>query len=223
MYLRGVFLKNKSNRIKGFTLIELLVSIGVMSIVLGVTMSGGPQAIARLALADDTSKTELLLREVQLQGSSINSVNNTFGGAGLFLDRATSTTVLKFKDRAIADVYRFIDIGDGLYSSAPVNEMESIILLAKRNRISKLCVATTSPSVFYCNAENTTIGTINTLTVSFNRPKQEAHMYINNSTTTDFSAACIQLDAPNAPGQGYTRAIFVYKSGMITKKVAACN
>ncbi len=221
MSFRGVF--SKGVRRKGFTLVELLVSIGVMAIVLGVTMSGGPQAIARLSLADDASKTELLLRETQLQGSSINSVNNMFGGAGLFFDRATSTTVLKFKDRAIADVYRFISIGDGLYKSFPVDEKESIIILTNRNHIGKLCVATTSPSGFYCNAENASVGTINTLTVSFNRPKQEAHIYINNSTTTDFSAACIQFDAPNAPGQGYIRSLFVYKSGMITKKVAACN
>lgn len=221
MYLRGVFLKSKS--IKGFTLIELLVSIGVMAIVLGVTMSGGPQAIARLSLADDTSKTELLLRETQLQGSSINSVNNTFGGAGLFFDRATSTIVLKFKDRSILDVYRFISIGDGLYESAPTDEKESIVTLTNRNHIGKLCVATTSPSVFYCNTENITIGTINTLTVSFNRPKQTAHMYINNSTTTDFAAACIQFEAPNSPGQGYVKALLVYKSGMITKKTSTCK
>lgn len=221
MYFRGVFLKIKSR--KGFTLVELLVSIGVMAIVLGVTMSGGPQAIARLSLADNTYTAELLLRETQLQGSSVNSVNNTFGGAGLFFDRATSTIVLKFKDRSILDVYRFISIGDGLYESTPTDEKESIMTLTNRNHIGKLCVATTSPSVFYCNAENSTIGTINTLTVSFNRPKQTAHMYINNSTTTDFAAACIQFDAPNSPGQGYVKALLVYKSGMITKKTATCN
>jgi hypothetical protein len=131
--------------------------------------------------------------------------------------------VLKFKDRSIIDVYRFISIGDGLYESLPTDEKESIITLANRNHIAKLCVATTSPSVFYCNNENTTISTVNTLTVSFNRPKQTAHIYINNSTTTDFAAACIQLEAPNSPGQGYVKAVSVYKSGMITKKTAACK
>ena len=220
MFLRKFFLKSRR---KGFTLIELLVSIGVMSIIIGITMSGAPQSINRLALADNVSQTELLLRETQLQGSSINSLNNTFGGAGLFFDRATSTIVLKFKDRAIVNPYRAISIGDGLYTASPINEKESIFTTTNRNRISKLCVATTSPSVFYCNAENATISTINTLTVSFNRPKQTAHIYINNATTTDFIAACIQFDAMRSPEQGYVKALLVYKSGMITKRLGTCN
>lgn len=209
---------------KGFTLVELTISMGVMAMILGITMSGGPQSIARISLADNTYQTELLLREVQLQGSSINSVNNTFGGAGLFFNRATSTQVLKFKDRAIVDPTRAISIGNGLYDQTPIDEMSSILRTSNRNIVGKLCVATTSPPVFYCNEENNpVIPTIDTLTVSFNRPKQAAHIYINNSTSTDYAAGCIQFDSSRSPAKGYVKSILVYKSGMITKKADTCN
>lgn len=205
----------------GFTMVELLVSIGVMAIILGITMSGGPQSIARLALADNTYQVELLLREAQLQGSSINSLNNKFGGMGLYFDRSTSTATLKFKDRAILDPTRAISVGNGLYDRSPINEMDTILSTTNRNVIGKLCVATSAPSVFFCNNENNPV--INNLTVSFNRPKQTAHIYINNSTTTDYAAACIQFDAFRSPEQGYVRSLLVYKSGMITKKMTTCN
>ena len=209
---------------KGFTLIELIVSMAVMAIILGITLSGGPQSIAMISLADNTYQTELLLREAQLKGSSVNSLNNMYGGAGLYFNRSTSTTVIKFKDRAIVDPNRAINIGDGLYTTNPFEEKDFTFMLTNRNYIGKLCVATTSPSVFYCNSENNpTIPTINTLAVSFNRPKQLANIYINNSTTTNFAAACIQFDSPRSPANGYVKSLYVYKSGMITKKLSTCK
>ncbi len=209
---------------RGFSLVELLVSMGVMAIILGITMSGGPQSIMRISLAENTYQAELLLREAQLQGSSINSLNNTFGGAGLFFNRATSTYTLKFKDRAILDPTRAISIGNGLYDSSPINEKESVIMTTNKHVIGKLCIATTSPSVFYCNDEQPpTIPAIKTLTVSFSRPKQAAHIYINGTSTIDYAAACIQFDSFRSPEQGYVKSILVYKSGMITKKTAPCK
>lgn len=219
MSLRIIF--SKSTFKKGFTLIELLVSIGVMAIILGITMSGGPQSITRISLADDTYQTELLLREAQLQGSSINSLNNTYGGAGLFFNLASSSQTLKFRDRAIPDPSRAISIGDGLYTSFPIDEKESLLKTTRKNVIGKLCVATTSPSVFYCNASTSPI--ITTLTVSFSRPKQTAYIYSNNSTTTEYTAACIQFDSLRSPEKGYVKSLYVYKSGMITKKSSTCN
>ncbi len=222
MSLRKVFYGGVTR--KGFTLIELIVSISIMAIILGITMSGGPQSITRIALAENTYQAELLLREVQLQGSSINSLNNTFGGAGLFFDRATSTHTLKFKDRAIPDVTRAISIGNGIYDSGPIDEKDSVLITTNRNVIGRLCVATTSPPDFHCNADKTTyIPEIKTLSISYKRPKQTAHIYINNSIATDFVAACIQFDSFRSPEQGYVKSILVYKSGMITKKTDTCN
>lgn len=221
MFVRKLF--SWKNRRRGFTLVELLVSMGVMAAILGITMSGGPQSISRISLADNTYQVELLLREAQLQGSSINSLNNTFGGAGLYFNLATSTKTLKFRDRAIVstDPSKAISVGDGLYSDSPIDEKDSFLITTNQNVIGKLCVATTSPSVFFCNTLNTP--DIKTLTVSFSRPKQTAHIYINNSTSTDFAAACIQFDARRSPEHGYVKSLYVYKSGMITKKAKICE
>ncbi len=219
MSLRQRFFKSGIK--KGFTLIELLVSISVMAIILGISLSGAPQSITRISLAQDIYQVELLLREVQLQGSSINSLNNTFGGAGIFFQSTNSTTTIKFKDRAIVDPNRAISVGNGLYDVLPINERESILTTTNRNRIGKLCVATTAPSIFFCNTENNP--PVSNLTISFNRPKQTAHIYINNATTTDFAAACIQFDSFRSPAQGYVKSLLVYKSGMITKKSGTCN
>lgn len=224
MSLRKVLLRSASR--KGFTLVELMVSMGVMAIILGITMSGGPQSINRLSIADNTYQAELLLREAQLQGSSISSLGNVFGGAGLYFSRATPTRTVKFRDRSVAstDPSRAISVGDGLYSVTPIDEKDSLLITTNGNVVGKLCVATSSPSVFYCNVTaNTEIPTITSLTVSFSRPKQTAHIYINDSAAVDYAAACIQFDAYRSPEKGYVKSLYVYKSGMITKKTTVCK
>jgi hypothetical protein len=198
--------------------------MAVMAIVAGIAFSGGPQSIVRVSLAENTYQAELMLREVQLRGSAINSLNNTFGGAGLFFDRATSTQYLKFKDRAIPDNTRAIAIGNGVYDSSPVDEKELVQMITNRHIIGKLCVATSSPSVFYCNSESPVgIPVINTLTVSYSKPRQTAHIYVNNATTTDYAAACIQFDSFRSPEKGYVKSLYAYKSGMIQKKTSTCK
>lgn len=209
--------------VEGFTLIELLVSIAIMSIILGISLSGGPQAIMRLSLADNAYQAELLIREAQLEGSAINSMNNLYGGAGVFFDRATSTKSLKFRDRVDSSIIRAIGIGNGLYEITPFDEMEKVISTVNNHQIGKLCVATgTAP--LYCNSTNVPIGypSINTLTISFSRPKQTAHIYVNGTTATDYDLACVQFDSLRSPQAGYVRSISVYKSGMIIKKVGTC-
>ena len=218
MLLRKVVFKNGSR--KGFTLVELLVSIGVMTIVLGIVYSGSPQSVMRLALSDNTYQGELFIREAQLQGSAINSVSGTYGGAGVFFNLATSTHILKFKDRVIVNPTRAINIGDGLYTTTPIDEKESVLTTTNRNTISTLCVATSSADKLYCNNANTP--PINTLTISFIRPKQEAHIYVNNSTSTEYATACIQFDSFRSPEKGFVKSITVYKSGLITKKFGTC-
>lgn len=205
---------------KGFTLIELLVSISVMVIILGITASGAPQAIAKLTLADNSYKAELSIREIQLQGSSVNSFDGLYGGSGVFFDLATSSQILKFKDRVIVSYLKAIGVGNGLYDSAPIDESSGIMVMTGSNRFGKLCVAT-STSPLYCN--NANVPAIKTLTVSFNRPKQTAHIYVNGATTTDYALACIQFDSFRSPENGHVRSVFIYKSGMITKKFGICS
>lgn len=222
--LNKVLFKSKAAR--GFTLIELLVSISIMAIILGITFSGGPQAATRLSLSDNTSQVEIMIREAQLQGSAINSLNGIFGGVGVFFDRATSSEVLKFKDIVDTSIQKTIGVGNGLYDPAlssgvpPIFEKESILKMTNRNRLQKLCVAT-STSPIMCNDEY--IPHINTLTVSFSRPRQEAHMYVNGATTTDYTFGCIQIYSVGGSSTSDVRSILIYGSGMVTKTTVPCN
>jgi prepilin-type N-terminal cleavage/methylation domain-containing protein len=206
-----------------FTLIELLVGIGIMTVILGITLSGGPSAIMKLSLSDNTYRAELLIREAQLQGSAINTLNGVVGGAGIFLNRATSSAVLKFKDRVALSTLNVIGVGNGLYDVSPVDEKDTSFLLTNRHRIGKLCVATStvSTSSIMCNEEN--IPPVNTLTIAFERPKQTAHIYVNGATSTEYAFACIQFDSLKSPEFGFVKSILVYQSGMIFRNSRTCH
>lgn len=209
---------------KAFTLIELLVGIAIMTIILGITLSGSPSAIMKLTLADNTYKTELMIREAQLQGSAINTLNGVYGGTGLFFNSATSSDVLKFKDRVDVSIQRAIGVGNGLYNTTPTDEKESIFSLNSRHRIGKLCVATSTVSTtsIMCNEENDP--PITSLTIAFERPKQDANIYVNNATsTTEYVFACLQFDSQKSPAFGFVKSIRIYKSGMIIKKPTPCQ
>lgn len=219
----GAFFSQLDRRLEAFTLIELLVGIAIMTIILGITLSGSPSAIMKLTLADNAYQSELLIREAQLQGSAINSLNGSFGGVGIFLDRATSSQVLKFRDVVVPDPQRTIGIGNGIYDSSPVDEKETIFKMTNSNHVGRLCVATSTVSTtsIMCNEEN--VPPIDTLTISFERPKQIAHIYINGTTTTEYALACIQFDSIKSPTFGFVKSVFVYQSGMITKTPRTCK
>jgi prepilin-type N-terminal cleavage/methylation domain-containing protein len=207
-----------------FTLVELLVGIGIMTIILGITLSGSPAAIMKLSLADNVYKVELMIREAQLQGSAINTLVGTFGGAGIFLNSATSTDVLKFKDRASTSTQKAIATGNGIYDSKPIDEKDSVFTLTNRHRAGKLCVATSTVSTtsIMCNEENDP--PIVSLTIAFERPKQDAYIYVNNATsTTEYVFACLQFDSPKSPAFGFVKSIRIYRSGMIIKKSTPCK
>lgn len=204
----------------GFTLIELLVTVSIMAVILGITLSGGPQALMRLSLSDATYAAELYIREAQLQGSAINSINDTYGGAGVYFDLASSTYVSKFRDRVDPSIVRSIGVGNGLYDQSPIDELDVRQIIVGRHTVAKLCVRQ-GVDPFTCNENN--VPPINNLTVSFTRPSQNTQIYINNSTTTNYSAACIQIDSLKAPTPGYVRSILVYRSGMIMKRLNTCD
>lgn len=209
---------------KGFTLVELLVAIGVMAVILGISMTGAPQSVARLALSDDVFKTELMLRQAQQEGSAVNSLSGNYGGAGIFFSITTPGVIFSFKDIIDPTIIRAVGIGNGVYNNSPIDEKNRVSNLSSRNTISRLCVATSSGSPFYCNAlVPAAIPPISDLTISFTRPKQTAHMYVNGLLTKDYSIACIEFKPASAVFASSTKALYVYKNGMITKKASPCK
>ncbi len=191
-----------------------------MTIVLGITLMQRPEATIKLSLADVISSAELMVREAQLQGSAVNSLNDTYGGAGFFLNLATSSQALRFRDRVDDSIPSTLGIGNGLYESTPLNEQTEILEFMRGNKIKKLCVST-GTSTFFCNEENDP--QIRTLTISFNRPSPNANIYINSSKDINYVSACAQFESLKAPNQGHVRSLLVYRSGVVTKTLTSCN
>ncbi len=215
-----MYVPKKPLSIRAFTLIELMVSVSIMTIVLGITLMQRPEATIKLSLADVISSAELMVREAQLQGSAVNSLNDTYGGAGFFLNLATSSQALRFRDRVDDSIPSTLGIGNGLYESTPLNEQTEILEFMRGNKIKKLCVST-GTSTFFCNEENDP--QIRTLTISFNRPSPNANIYINSSKDINYVSACAQFESLKAPNQGHVRSLLVYRSGVVSKTLTSCN
>lgn len=218
-----------SKKLQGFTLIELLVSVAIMVIMTAVLLGKYPEATMKITLANANSALVLLVHEAQQRGSSVDSMNNSLGGYGIYFNRATPADVILFGDRINASTLNVqgLPIGNGLYDTGPINEAKSSTHLQSKYSYEKLCVGSTTaplsqaPNGFLCNATSSPV--INTLTVSFSRPSQVAHIYINNSTTTDFASACIQLYSPKSPEAGHIRSLKVYHSGMVITARTSCD
>lgn len=208
---------------KAFTLVELLVSMSIMTLVMGITLMQRPEATIKLALADGVSSVELLIREAQLQGSAVNSVDNQFGGAGVFFSTSTSNKIIRFRDR-VSDPDVDLGVGDGVYNvsgdiNIPSIETAEVLDFKKGNKVKKLCVSDGLAALSCGSFKDITF---NTLNVSFSRPSQKANIFVNG-TDTNFTSGCIQIESLKAPNQGHIRSVYVYKSGVITKQIGPCS
>lgn len=234
----GVFLKKG---ISGFTLVELMVSLFIMSVSTSLLLANYPDSTIRLTLLNNTHTTSLLIREAQIRGSAIDSGGNDVGGYGVFFNSVTPSKVILFNDNT-KDLTGFslgkkntagFDIGDGLYNTnVSLDDIKSTIQFKDGFTFKKLCVGSSTapyaiaPYGYICNGNNLGIdgiSSINSLTISFVRPNQTAHIYINNSTENDFPSACIQLYSPKSPETGHIRSVEVYHSGMIATRVLPCS
>ncbi|MEN9552204.1 MAG: hypothetical protein RI935_581 [Candidatus Parcubacteria bacterium] len=219
--MRGSILKTLN--IRGFTLAELITSMAIMTIVLGITLLERPQATLRLALRDTVSSSELLFRTAQLEGSAVKNLNDSIGGAGVFLNRSTPNSLLMFKDRVATNIVAALGIGNGLYDSTPTDEKKEILTFLRGNKFTQLCVSTTSINLS-CNSEELhLVPIVQTVTVSFNRPSPTANIYVNNSTAIKYSTLCVQFETLRAPGDGHVQSLFVSRSGIMIKRKGTCK
>jgi prepilin-type N-terminal cleavage/methylation domain-containing protein len=208
---------------RGFTLVELTTSVAIMTIVLGITLLERPQATLRLALRDTVSSSELLFRTAQLEGSAIKNVNDSFGGAGVFLDRTIPNQLLMFKDRVDASIVAALGVGNGLYNSTPTDEKKEIINFLRGSKFTQLCVSTTSINLS-CNSEELhLVPIVQNVTVSFNRPSPTANIYVNNNTAIKYSTLCVQFETLRAPDDGHVQSLFISRSGIMIKQKGACK
>lgn len=214
--------KRFRSSVRAFTLVELSISLAVVMVLTVILLSRYPETATRLTLANASHTTSLLIREAQVRGSAIDSANSSLGGYGVYVNLAAPSNLVLFGDTvdpAIPKPYG-ITIGDGIYETGnPINETKTTTTLPEGYLISKLCVGTSFP--FTCNDLNTP--PITALTVSFTRPNPAPSIYVNNATTTNYTAACIELHSPQAPLSGHIRNVQVFSSGMIRTDVGACD
>jgi prepilin-type N-terminal cleavage/methylation domain-containing protein len=213
-----------SRVVRGFTLIELLVSISIMIIMTTMLLSEYPGSAVRITLVNSTHTLALLLREAQVRGSAVDSVNTSVGGYGIYIARATPDKITLFADSVngtggTTSVYG-LPVGDGLYQKTPIDETKKVTTLPRGYTISKICVGTGYP--FTCNGYGSG-SAITSLTISFTRPNPQPAIYINDSKATAYTGACIELVSPSAPKTGHVRSVEVYGSGMVRTTLSACD
>jgi prepilin-type N-terminal cleavage/methylation domain-containing protein len=212
-----------SSFFRAFTLVELMVSLAVILVLTTILLARYPETAIRLSLVNASHTTALLVREAQVRGSAIDSVNSSLGGYGVYIALSKPDTLILFGDTVDSTIPKpfGIPVGNGLYESgSPINETKTTTTLPSGYVISKLCVGNGFP--FTCNTSNAPV--ITSLIISFTRPNPIPSIYINNSTTTaNIAAACIELRSPRAPLTGHVRTVQVFNSGMITTTIGKCD
>lgn len=220
--------------IRGFTLVELMVALFIMSVSTALLLANYPDSTVRIELLNNVHKFALLIREAQIRGSAVDSANESIGGYGVFIDSATSSQAVLFADgvgdKSLKNSSGFT-IGNGIYDQNATDTLKSTLKLKEGFTFKKLCVASStatgpvSTKGYLCreitNGDNSS--KIKTLTISFIRPSQTAHIYVNGSTLEDFSEACIQIYSLKTPTAGHVRSIQVYHAGVITTTATACE
>jgi prepilin-type N-terminal cleavage/methylation domain-containing protein len=220
--------------VKGFTLIELMVAMTIMAVTTVLLLANYPDSTVRLSLLNDSHSVALLIREAQLRGSAIDSVSGTVDGYGIFIDKEKDPTEAILFSDSIDGVTKNnfgIDIGDGLYdlTSVPPDTIKNTFVLKDTFLFKKLCVASSTATGlvtngFLCSKVNHDDSLpINSLTISFIRPSQVAHIYVNNNKLNEFSSACIQIYSLKTPTSGHVRSIQVLRSGVITTTATSCD
>lgn len=216
---------------QGFTLVELLVALFIMSIATALLLANYPDSTVRIELLNSTHSFSLLVREAQIRGSAIDTIGSTLGGYGVFVDSATSSQAILFGDSIGDGSHKNnsgLEIGDGLYNYVVTDKIKSTLKMKNGLTFRRLCVASstaTNPSPntqgYLCNKINGV--DIKTLTISFIRPSQMTHIYVNGSSTEDFSGACVQIYSLKTPAAGHVRSIRVYHAGIITTTTTTCD
>lgn len=208
-------------------MVELMISIAIMMLMTGLLLFNYPESAIRMTLINSVQTTALLIREAQIRGSAIDSVNSSLGGYGIYISLVGGNTLSSVKlfgdsvglGNGGGQSFYGLPVGNGLYETTPIDETNSTTVFPKDYKITKICVGQ-SPAPVCSSAENTA------LTISFVRPSPRPNIYLNatkDAKGINYSKACIEFKSPIPYSIGHTRSVEVYNSGMIRTAIAACN
>lgn len=188
----------------------------------GLLLFNYPESAIRMTLINSVQTTALLIREAQIRGSAIDSVNSSLGGYGIYVKIADAGTpsVIKLFGDSVSNFGNSssygLPIGNGLYDLSPIDETNSTTAFPKDYKITKICVGQ-APNII-CSIDTTT-----SLTISFIRPSARPNIYLGRDISVNYSKACIEFKSPIPYSIGHIRSVEVYNSGMIRTAIAACN
>jgi len=202
-------------------MVELMISIAIMMLMTGLLLFNYPESAIRMNLINSVQTTALLVREAQVRGSAIDSVNSSIGGYGVYIKivDANTLSVVKLFGDSVSNSGEpssyGLPIGNGLYDITPtIDETNSTTSFPKGYNITKICVGQ-APSV--CSSSIDT-----SLTISFIRPSARPNIYLGRDTANNYSKACIEFKSPIPYSVGHIRSVEVYNSGMIRTAIASC-
>ena len=217
-------LKNKQKNVTaGFTLIEMMVVLGIISTISAIVLSRYPDSADKTKLSNITGDLSGDIREAQLKASSVDTYGQTISGFGMQFASNSNNLYKQYADRVTGLEKNGIFLGNRVYDGAVENF--KTVTLPDGYHISNTCVSTTSISrpFTYCSKN----GNFNDLSIEYERPNPEPWIFVNNSTSTLYASACMELSSDKFDNlshkNGYARSILVVRTGLISGGLGKCT
>lgn len=211
----------------GFTLLEIMVVMAIVVLLSAVVLVNYPGSGSKLKVSTLTSSLDLDLHDLQLQARTVNSQRNTVSGYGIYFEGSRPNAYVNVYDKPL--LFSQSDLpgkGDLLWSGVDENAAE--VKLPEGFRITDVCVSkkeepVSSPPFSKCRSTHD----VTDLTVMFERPDPYAIITVNNSTSTLYYSACIEISSERAfrplASKGYQRHVVVTSVGLISSGEGTCR
>ncbi len=221
--LRNLINRGKSaigiGGMRGFTLVEVLAVIGIFGFLTAFTVTLYPNSSVRLNISNIASDLQGDIRGAQLDASSVSSQQQTVAGYGIHFPTASKNGYQHFIDKVTSTEVNGILIGNQKYDGQ--NEDRKFVTFPEGYSVTNLCVnpSTINKPFITCRSN----ANVNDVTLLFKRPSALPMIYINNSTSTFYSAVCAQIEYKlSERGKGIVRSIILTKTGLIQNGIGGC-
>lgn len=206
---------------KGFTLIELLAVMAIFAFLTVAVVSIYPSSTVRLKVSSIASNLQATIREAQINASAVSSQGQTVAGYGIDFPLNATSTYQTFVDKVTSTMVNGIYVGNQKYDGS--NEDYALPKnLIDGYAISDICVSSQSNERPFSQCR--TAGVVGELTVLYKRPSAQPSIYINDSTTTQFASACIQIELEKVKkGDAFIRNVILTSTGLIGVTNGGCQ
>jgi prepilin-type N-terminal cleavage/methylation domain-containing protein len=207
---------------EGFTLIELMVSIGIIGLITTIVVFNQSDLSDQISLTNTASEIELQLREVQAYGISVREFRP---GSDEFSQAYGIDINLNSASGSVGNDTTFYIFGDldgngsmsgwGTCNPGPTAECISPLVIARGNRISRLCVMRGGGASDVCTDGSS--GSFRRVAITFLRPDPAPQLRFMNGWGSwvpyaGHRGVKIEITSP----KGEVRTVVVYTTGQIS-------